>query len=126
MDREKYEDLRKRMMHHGDAGGTAAVIVTASELEELLEAAAPLSGADATCTWGEGPDVMVVIRRENITGFGLSCYKKHKTDAGSFGLTAKEAIKLARRLVEAAADAIRLEAEVAGYIRGLDAGRRAT
>lgn len=76
-----------------------------------------MSGATAECTWGDGPDVCVTVRRDIAFGYGWIPYPDSDTkDAGSFGLSAPEALALAAQLVQAAVAATRL----AGY---LEAGR---
>jgi hypothetical protein len=71
-----------------------------------------MSGARAECTWGTGPDVLVLIERG-----GDWPWMSHQ---GSFGLTAAEALALAAWLVQAAVEATRLDA---GYA---EAGRPKT
>ena len=76
----------------------------------------------AECTWGEGPDVLVVVERANVSGYNWTPYDPEITvlgakDAGSFGLTINEALALAAQLVQSAVAATRLDA---GY---MEAGR---
>jgi hypothetical protein len=55
--------------------------------------------AKAECTWGLGPDVLIVIAVENTSGFPLI---QHGDGQSSFGLTAAEARKLAAQMIVAA------------------------
>lgn len=54
----------------------------------------------AICTWGDGPDVLVSVSRENTSGFGWVSYQ-FSAAIGSFGLTVAEARKLAAELLVA-------------------------
>jgi hypothetical protein len=69
--------------------------------------------AEATCAWGQGPDVFVVVARANACGFPWLGTDPNVKSAGSFGLTIKEAIALATQLVQSAVAATRLDA---GYV----------
>lgn len=54
MNREAFEDLRRRMVRHGVVNDTAVVVVSAKELEELLSYAEPhVTDPDARCEPGE-------------------------------------------------------------------------
>lgn len=76
--------------------------------------------AEAHCAWGEGPDVIVSVNRENTSGFGWVYYGKPREDSsttqrrcvGSFGLTASEARRLAEQLLIAAGQAERYSVDV--------------
>ena len=59
--------------------------------------------AKATCTWGDGPDVMISVMKTNKSGFDYVDVSDKTVDTkGSFGLTADEAIELAKELIDAA------------------------
>ncbi len=66
----------------------------------------------ATCTWGDGPDVLV-----NLDGKRLMCYENPDNfdkavhgfiSEGSFELNAMEAIDLALQMIKAATGALEL------------------
>ena len=73
--------------------------------------------ARASCTWGEGPDVLVVVNRpRNVeNGWGWVAYPDSGCfgHAGSFGLTAAEARVLAAQLLAGAECADRFERDCA-------------
>lgn len=62
--------------------------------------------AKAECTWGDGPDVLVVVAGINISGFSLS---QHANGDHSFGLTSDEAKHLAAQLLTSAERADELD-----------------
>lgn len=73
-------------------------------------------GIRAVCTWGDGPDVLLVLE-----GKKLICYHNPKDEIhwihgiiseGSMDLTAHEALELAAELIRAAEDAIKLDESV--------------
>ena len=59
--------------------------------------------AKAVCSWGNGPDVSVIVSRNSASGFDWTPYI---ADAGCFGLTIAEALILAEELKKAAAQAV--------------------
>ena len=78
---------------------------------------------NATCTWGEGPDVLVTFERHPFI-----LYEDAKNDSpprgqwkhgyvsiGSFDLTADEAIMLADQLKKAAEAAMELDRSIKEY-----------
>lgn len=66
-----------------------------------------MTSAIATCTYGNGPDVLVRVARLKWP------YRADRAaTAGSFELTADEALDLSKALVEAALQAKRLAIEV--------------
>jgi hypothetical protein len=78
----------------------------------------------ASCTWGDGPDVMVTFSKEKdgiIKPFILyenPTYGKWMhghVEEGSFDLTAKEAIKLATELIAAVGSCKDLENQLKMY-----------
>ena len=75
--------------------------------------------ARAECTWGDGPDVLVIVERANTSGHNWMPYElaRDLENEGSFGLTVNEALALAAQLVQSAVTATRLDA---GY---MEAGR---
>jgi hypothetical protein len=68
--------------------------------------------AQATCAWGEGPDVLVTVDRHNASGFGWSPHPEDTPEgritAGSFGLTVDEALALAGQMAQSAVRAATL------------------
>lgn len=54
--------------------------------------------ASASCAWGDGPDVLVLVKEVNVSGHP---YQPHPHGAGSFGLTIIEARELAAQLIAA-------------------------
>ena len=77
----------------------------------------------ATCTWGDGPDVILSVRATkpfggmvNLTEVKLLKKWTHGiSPKGSFTLTAKQAIDLSRQLEEAARSALDLEDQMIAY-----------
>lgn len=78
--------------------------------------------AKAACAWGDGPDVLVTVDRNNVSGYPWTKYAEGspsgKTSEGSFGLTIDEAVAFAAELVQGALRATHLNA---GYF---EAARR--
>lgn len=65
----------------------------------------------ASCTWGDGPDVMLFIEGYRA-GYPLRCHETGETiSVASIGITAADARSLSRQLTEAAnlADQFNLE-----------------
>jgi hypothetical protein len=60
--------------------------------------------AVALCTWGMGPDVLVLVAKINTSGYPWvpSAPMDAVCDAGSFGLTVQESRMLAAQLITAA------------------------
>ena len=84
--------------------------------------------AHVECTWGDGPDVLVLVSRPHEGDrFPWLEHDPNSPSAGSFGLTAPEALALAARLVQAAVEATRLDAgyaEVTAMFSSLSRLRR--
>ncbi len=75
----------------------------------------------ATCTWGDGPDVLISLTKNDIfvlledpdkTKYTQGCVNK-----GSIGITADEAIELAMQLLASAREAKRLDFEYSQYFK---------
>lgn len=73
--------------------------------------------ARAECTWGEGPDVLVIVPSPGSAknGWGWSAHAPSSGDAGSFGCTAQEARALAAELIAAADHAEGCDREFAAH-----------
>jgi len=80
--------------------------------------------AQATCAWGEGPDVLVTVDRHNASGFGWTKFPERSpsgwTSEGSFGVTIDEALALATQLAQAAVHASKLQGGYAQAGRSLE------
>jgi len=63
---------------------------------------------EATCTWGEGPDVFIEINSSAHEGWPVTGANV-RLDSATFGITANEARKLAAQLLVAATRADDLE-----------------
>lgn len=99
-------------------------------------------GIKASCTWGEGSDIMVVIDPDSdtkssrfnkrfvlhehpitraevdvngVANKGLYVYGS--VEKGSFGLTAQEALDLAADLIQAGKDAMELNEKLTAYMK---------
>jgi hypothetical protein len=76
----------------------------------------------ATCTWGEGEDVLVALEKHSFLLYenpkNLHRATHGYVDEGSFFLTAEEARKLAAELLSAANSVDELEAQLEIYMNG--------
>jgi len=73
----------------------------------------------ATCTWGDGPDVMVTLKDKPYILYEDPSDHAHFVHGvvweGSFDLTAEEALALASKLSSAAMAAMRLDSDLIEY-----------
>jgi len=74
---------------------------------------------EASCTWGDGPDVLVEVKGTNIVLYHDPIGKDRWTHGiiseGSFDMTADEALRFADKLIFAARQAKEIDQSVADY-----------
>ena len=74
---------------------------------------------NASCTWGDGPDVVVSFQGKRVILYEdptMKGWKHGYVESGSFDLTSKEAFKLAGELINSATGAEEMEKSLKDYM----------